>query len=217
MCLDDGRHVLWGWIKEGRSQRISEWAGWAGVMSLPLALSLLPDGKVAVEPVPELQALRRDHWHFEDLELGPDEPKCESSGPLGDVRGDVLEILAEFDLSQDAELGLRLRCSPDGQEQTRMVYHAAEGQIVIERDESSLAPDVERTESTAPVELADGEPLRLHIFVDRSVIELFVNGGRTSLATRIYPLRPDSLGIGLFARSGTAKLRSMDIWALESL
>jgi beta-fructofuranosidase len=222
MHLDDGRHVLWGWIKEGRSQRISEWAGWAGVMSLPLGLSLQPDGGVAVEPVTELQALRREHWHFEDLgfrpeQLNSDPMKCESDGPLGDVQGDTLEILAEFELSDDAEFGLRLRCSPDGQEQTRIVYQAVKGRIVVERDDSSVSPDVERNQRTAPVELASGQPLTLHVFLDRSVIEIFVNGGRTCLATRIYPLRPDSLGIGLFVRSGQVELKSMDVWALASI
>lgn len=212
MRLDDGRHVLWGWLKEERSQRISEWAGWSGVMSLPLEVSIRPDGKLSIEPVAEVQVLRGEHWHYEDLELGP-----ESTGLFDDGRGDALEILAEFEPSDDAEIGLRLRCSLDGQEQTRIVYHAAQSKIVVERDESSVSPDVERSERMVPIELAGGEPLTLHVFLDRSVIEIFVNGGRTCLATRVYPLRPDSLGVGLYARSGAARLKSMDIWALDSI
>ena len=69
----------------------------------------------------------------------------------------------------------------------------------------------------APVDQARGEPLRLQIILDRSVVEVFVNGGRSCLASRIYPLRPDSLGVGLFAQSGTVRLKSMDIWTLESI
>lgn len=212
MPLDDGRHVLWGWLKEGRSQRISEWTGWAGVMSLPLVLSLRKDGGVVVEPVPELRALRREHWHLEGLELEP-----EPFNLLGEIQGDSLEIVAEFDLEGEAEFGLMLRCSPDGQEQTRIVCRTVQGQLVVERDESSVSPDVERGERTAPVELAAGEPLRLHIFLDRSVLQVFANGGQTCLATRIYPLRPDSLGLGLLLRSGQVKLRSLDVWALASI
>jgi beta-fructofuranosidase len=212
MRLDDGRYVLWGWLKEGRSQRISEWAGWAGVMSLPLAVSLQPDGKLALEPVPELQVLRGQHWHFEGLELGLD-----SAGLLDGVQGDNLEIVAEFESDGAAEFGLRLRCSPDGQEQTRIVYRPAPRQVVLERDASSVSPDVERGECMAPVESAAGESLRLHIFLDRSVLEVFVNGGRTCLASRIYPLRPDSLGVGLFARCGNVKLKSMDIYRMRTI
>ena len=167
---------------------------------------------MVVDPVPELQALRREHWDLEDLELKP-----EPTSLLDDVQGDSLEIVAEFELAGDAEFGLRLRCSPDGQEQTRIVYRSAQGQLVVERDESSVSPDVERSECMATVELAAGEPLRLHIFLDRSVLEVFANGGQTCLTTRIYPLRPDSLGLGLMLRSGQAKLRSMDVWVLASI
>ena len=222
MHLDDGRLILWGWIEEGRSQQASGRAGWAGVMSLPLALTLQPGCRVAVEPVRELQALREQHWHFEALEVRPEQSDsgpgdCGSSGPLGGVRGDCLEIVAEFELGASAEFGLVLCCSPDGQEQTRVVYQAAQCQIVVERDDSSSSPDVDRGERTAPVELAVGESLELHIFLDNSVLEVFCNGGRTCLATRIYPQQPDSLGIGVFARSGAALLKSIDIWALGSI
>lgn len=212
MHLDDGRYVLWGWLREGREQHAVEEAGWAGVMSLPLAVSAGPDGRLAVEPVRELQALRRKHWHYGDLAIEP-----EPAALLDDVRGNCLEISAEFELTGDEEFGLLLCCSPDGQEQTRLVYQSALGQIVIEREDSSLSLDVDRGNGAAPVDLSADEPLKLHIFLDRSVIEVFVNGGRSCLASRIYPLRPDSLGIGLFARSGSVKLKSLDIWKLSSI
>lgn len=212
MQLDDGRYVLWGWLKEGRAQRISKWSGWAGVMSLPLAISLLPDGKLGIQPVKELRALRREHWHEGELEVDR-----EPSGLLNGVKGQRLEIVGEFVFEEGAEFGLRLRCSPDGQEQTRIVYRSTERQLVIERDASSLSLDVERNERTAPVTLAPEEPLKLHVFLDHSVIEVFANDGRTCLASRVYPLRPDSLGVGLFAREGSVKAKSLDVWALDSI
>jgi len=62
------------------------------------------------------------------------------------------------------------------------------------------------------------EPVpELHIFLDRSVLEIFGNAGCTCLATRIYPHRPDALGISLFARCGAARLKSIDVWALGSI
>jgi hypothetical protein len=78
---DDGRLVMWGWLKEGRPPAALLEAGWAGVMSLPMALSLTPEGAVRIAPVEELKALRRQHWHFEELEVAP-----EAAGLLGDIR-----------------------------------------------------------------------------------------------------------------------------------
>ncbi len=51
-----------------------------------------------------------------------------------------------------------------------------------------------------PLPLAPGDRLQLRVFVDHSVLEVFANG-RACLTTRIYPTRPDSLGIGLEARA----------------
>ena len=66
------------------------------------------------------------------------------------------------------------------------------------------------------VEADPGEVLKLHIFLDRSVVEVFVND-RCYLASRIYPERLDSLGLELFIRKGSARVRSLDIWRLASI
>ncbi len=59
MRTRDGRIVMWGWLKEMRRPSALMEAGWAGVMSLPISLSLLPDGRLGIEPVEELKNLPR--------------------------------------------------------------------------------------------------------------------------------------------------------------
>ncbi|MGQ9479764.1 MAG: GH32 C-terminal domain-containing protein [Thermoproteota archaeon] len=56
----------------------------------------------------------------------------------------------------------------------------------------------------------DGETLKLHVFLDRSVIEVFANS-HVCLTGRIYPSRIDSLRIGFFTHDGSAKVKSMNI------
>jgi hypothetical protein len=65
-----------------------------------------------------------------------------------------------------------------------------------------------------PFELKPGEPLRLRVFLDRSVLEVFANG-RQCLTQRIYPTCADSLGIKLISRSGSVKVKSLDAWDLS--
>ena len=72
------------------------------------------------------------------------------------------------------------------------------------------------TVQLGPFELAGKEPLKLQIFIDASVIEVFANG-RACLTERAYPTRKESLGIGLFARGGKAQLRSMDVWPMTPI
>ena len=49
-----------------------------------------------------------------------------------------------------------------------------------------------RSEEVAPFKLREGEPLRLRVFIDKSVVEVFANG-RQCLALRVYPGREDSV------------------------
>ena len=58
-----------------------------------------------------------------------------------------------------------------------------------------------------------GESLKLHIFLDRSVMEIFANR-RQCLTQRIYPTRADSLGVSIFTSGGEAFLNRLDAWTM---
>ncbi|HEX2909758.1 MAG TPA: glycoside hydrolase family 32 protein [Chloroflexia bacterium] len=208
---EQGRYLMWGWIREGREQRAVDEAGWAGVMSLPIVISLEPGDNLKLEPAPELTHLRRAHRRYENLEITPGE-----SNFLRGIGGDCLEIVAEFEPDQLDRFEFKLRCSPNGEEETRLIYRSTGQQIVLDREKSSLNPAVDRAAGTAPVKLEPGETLKLHIFLDRSVVEVFVNY-RSCLASRIYPTRGDSLGVNLNGLEGVVKLKSLDIWTIESI
>jgi beta-fructofuranosidase len=210
--LADGRYLLFGWLREGRSDAQCIAAGWSGVMSLPLLVALRPDGALAMQPDPALQQLRDRHWRFtaSDLAAGHD-------ALLPDVGGDCLEIIATFAPASTGEYGLKLRCSPDGREFTRLSVAPARRTLTIEREHASLDPAARRDGCTAPLLAAPGEPVTLHIFLDRSVIELFTDDGRTLATSRIYPTLAESLGVALFSRGGAAQLLSLDIWSLRSI
>jgi len=64
--------------------------------------------------------------------------------------------------------------------------------------------------------LGNNEPLKLRVFIDRSVVEVFVNG-RQCVAMRVYPGREDSLGVSLRAQGQDAELKSLDAWQMENI
>ena len=65
----------------------------------------------------------------------------------------------------------------------------------------------------APFELGDGERLRLRVFVDRSVVEVYANG-RQCVTQRVYPTREDSVGVRVFAEGGKATARGIKGWGM---
>ena len=67
-----------------------------------------------------------------------------------------------------------------------------------------------------PLNLEDGEPLHLCVFIDRSIIEVFAND-RQCLTIRAYPTRDDSSLVSVFARGSEAKLVSMHAWQMRSI
>jgi sucrose-6-phosphate hydrolase SacC (GH32 family) len=127
-----------------------------------------------------------------------------------------MEIQAEFEPGISEAVGLTVRRAPDGKEQTSITYNRTSGQLLVEREHSSLSPDVDRRSQGGAFSLAADETLKLHVFLDASVIEIFVND-RACLTTRIYPSRSDSLGIGVFARGNNARLKALDAWEMRPI
>ena len=195
---DRGRRIMFGWLWEGRDESAQHAAGWAGVMSLPRVLLPRSDGALGVQPAPELRSLRRRHT-----------TKLE-------VQGAALEIAAEFLPSQASQYGLKVRCAPDGSEETLITYDPPTGLLSIDREHSSLDTSVHREPHGTHIELADGENLTLQVFVDHSVVEVYANS-RACLTTRIYPTRADSLGVELLALGGPAQLHKLDVWEMASI
>jgi len=206
-----GRRILWGWIREARSEAAYRAAGWAGVMALPRVLTLGPDGLLRMEPAEELRVLRQNHQRMATVSV-----TSSTSVPLEHVRGDALEILAEFDPGDAEEFGLRVRCAPDGSEQTFLLYSRREKRLYVDGRQSSLSPDAQRDVQGGQFDLKQDEPLKLQIFLDASVIEVFASR-RACLTERIYPTRADSLGVSLLARRGTARLLNLDAWEMRAI
>jgi beta-fructofuranosidase len=118
----------------------------------------------------------------------------------------------------------------DGEEQTAIAYTPDEKSLKVYVNKSSLdesiryyyyrnhsaldrLPESERIVKAqeAPFELNAGETLKLRIFLDRSVLEVFANG-RQCITQRIYPTRSDSLGVVLFSQGGSVKVKSFKVW-----
>ena len=180
-------------------------------MSLPRVLSLSANNMLRFEPAPELKQLRGTHLCLKELSVLPT-----SFMHLREIQGDCLEIQVEFISGEATELGIGVRCAPDGAEQTLIRYDRLQGMLLIDRQRSSLSEDVQRDIRSGSLALTTGESLFLHIFLDRSVIEVFANN-RLCMSSRVYPSRTESLGVGFFARGGSARIKVLDVWEMESI
>ena len=184
-----GRTVLAGWVSG-----FAEGRGWNGCMSLPRVLNI-DGGRLIQTPLPELSRLRRRHTRVGHLELGG------GARLIPEVRGKALEIVAELAPREAASCGLRVRCRDDGS-----------GGLAIRYTPGTL--DVAGT--SVPLQLAAGDTLRLHLFLDHSVMELFVQDGSASVTRVNYPPEQD-VAVALFADGDPAAAISLDAWEIASI
>ena len=66
--------------------------------------------------------------------------------------------------------------------------------VSIESDHSSILPDVRLRPPETDLVLDPEENINLRVFIDKSIVEVFVNG-KQCVAVRVYPCRDDSVGI----------------------
>ncbi len=196
MANTGDRRILWGWITEGRTVEAQKAAGWSGAMALPRELKLY-GSQVQMRPAKEVEALRGKH-------LG------------GDAAGDCIEVLAEIDPHDAPRAGLALRIAPDRSEQTLVYYDREQRMICVDRSESSTDPSADKKMQSGPFLLGRNEALKLHVFVDGSVMEIFAND-RFCLTARVYPTNPKSTGIALHSSNGNATMTSFDAWEMRPI
>ena len=204
---DQGRRIMWAWIFDGRSAATRRASGWSGEMSLPRELSLGSDGRLRMRPVEELRRLRFGEQTVENVAVGADQEVV-----LDNIAGNTIELLVEIEPQGAKQCGVKVCRSPGGEEQTLVYYDAADRKLKIDATKASLREGPKNVEA-GPLVLQQGETLSLRVFVDKSVVEAFAND-RQAAMRRIYPSRPDSLGVALFSRGGPAKVRQVKAWKM---
>jgi len=206
--LDDrGRRIMWAWIFDGPGFKMRTDYGWSGTMSLPRVLSLSSEGTLLINPPQEIELLRYNAKKWTDLQVD-----AGSELPVPNIEGNALELDLEFNASGANQYGLKVCCSPDGEEGTLVYYDAADKKLKVDTTKSSLS-EGSKTIEAGPFELKAAERLKLRVFVDKSVVEVFANG-RQAIMRRIYPSRPDSTRVKLFSNGAPASISTLQAWQM---
>jgi beta-fructofuranosidase len=177
---DRGRTILWLW---GRTSTDPE-KGWNGVMVMPRLLSVGADGLLRQIPAPEFEKLRGQAIAVADREIPPG-----TVAPVDELRGDALEIDAEFVMGGAGEVGFDLRRSPDGKPGVT-VRIARNGSLSVGTVRMPISRALER--------------YRLRVFLDKRVIEVYVNDGEAALYSTV-DAGPQDLGVAIVANAPSGR------------
>jgi beta-fructofuranosidase len=166
-----------------------------------------------IEPVEELQSLRSDHVIHQELSVHDSEIE------IDDVKGDALELYVSINNISAKEFGLRVLRSPDGKEATSIVYDVEENVLRVDLSKTSLDSTLMRDHwhpliQEASLEISEDEALNLHVFVDKSVLEIFVNK-KLCLTQRVFPSLKESQGITIFSVGGKIEVPEFNAWKMH--
>ncbi len=210
----DGRRLILGWMNNWRYAREIPTKPWRGAMTLAREVSLrrYPEGiRLRQTPIREVRFLRGEHLSQRDVSVEEATRKIQQRN----FDSDTLEIELELKLNDATEAGLFVRDNGQGQ-RTPIGYSPSLQHLFVDRTESGATDfhDDFSGRHSARLAAPDGI-LKLHVFVDRSSVEVFGSDGKVTITDRIFP-DPASKGWSLYSEGGTARVVRLDAWKLKS-
>jgi beta-fructofuranosidase len=189
--------IMWGWLTEARSHDWCLADQWSGMLSLPRLMQPGTGGVLHSSPVPQMSRLRLSQ--------------------AGQAVDDVMEGLgAQFEFALEGlptvsgVHTVRMRFGPE--EHLDVVVDVDAARITVDRRQASR--DERATGGEFPIEAPDltaPDTTTLRGFVDGSVLELFLPGGKVA-TTRFYPTTPPPWTIEL---DGPGNSLHLQVWALN--
>ena len=173
-----------------------------GCFALPRKLSIDKDGNLIREPVDALKELRTDHFSVTKRDLPVDGPET-GFVVLDEVRGDQLEIRLDLDLNTASFCGLNVLCDENGKGGCYIIWS---GDVL----------NVEGVKVPMP-EWKPGASLDLQIFIDKQIVEVFVNGGKYSVTRLVNNKYINGDRVALTSLGGTAKLKYLNAWKIKTI
>ncbi len=120
-----------------------------------------------------------------------------------------------MDIDPGKARSLSLTFSNDKGEKTVMTYSAVDGTLSFDRRESGVIDFSQDFPAvTVTPTFNSGKSLPLQIFIDRSSMEVFANGGKGVMTNLVFPTEPYSK-LTLSTDSGNAKVNNLKIYSIN--
>ena len=210
----DGRRTAIGWMSNWQYAADVPTMQFRSANTLPREIGLFkgPDGQIYASsaPSPELTAMRgRLALSKGSVKAG----KNPVSFALPSENSGICEILLDIDGGSKEDVTLTL--SNKAGNKVDMVYDAGKHTMSFDRRESGIVDFSENfpAVTVSPTFESNGR-ISLRIFIDRSSIEVFGNGGEFVMTNLVFPTEPYST-LSVSSLGGKAKISNLKIYSLK--
>ncbi|MCI4667991.1 MAG: glycoside hydrolase family 32 protein [Bacteroidia bacterium] len=202
--------IMMAWLSNHIYARFQPTSPWRGAMSFPRRMTLAnQDGKLYLKQSPHLSLEEKG----KKIEITfPTQLKNDSyTLPF---HSQSFELILEIESLGAKEFGLR--CFEGSGRHCQLAYRIEEEEFYIDRTNSGQTDFFDGFASTESCQIQLRKAcLHLHLLVDRSIIEVFLNDGERLMTQRVFPL-PQGIGISIFALGGDICIRNLQVLDMQS-
>ena len=203
----DGKTLMLGIVPDKLPTSVNYNMGWAHNYSLPREISLAADGSLIQKPYSGLTGMRTKTTVSRSLTLNGTES-------LAPVSGRQIELLGEFTVG-DGKMGFNFLKS--GSNKASLTYDAASGNLTLDLTTLTRTSNDGGTYSgvytvALPKRVAAGETLKLHVYLDGSILDIFVND-TWAYSVRLFP--NDAAQVEAEAFATVATPARINAWTLD--
>jgi len=203
--------VLLGWANNWKYGQDIPTYPWRSAMALPRELSLRKTGDewiLVQSPVSVLEYSRVSPQNWQDLPV--------SGMMVIPVLGQQWEMELEFEPASTGSTGLRLAIGDTAY--FELGYQADRKLLYLDRSKSrnrSFHPAYLAMSRYETPLLPENGKIRLRVFFDHSLVEVFANGGIKVMTAQVFPGKNDN-GIALFCEKEEINFTKLSFWNIRS-
>jgi len=201
-----------GWVNNWNYANDIPTTPWKSATSLPRSLAVKNDGGewiLVQQPVAAIKQLRSQLFSTKNIKV-----KNEFLLP---VSSQTCEIEFVFRPTANSTSGIRMAKGKD--QYVEIGYDAAKGILYFDRSKSGDTSfhhtfgELSRYESSLKTKAGK---MKLRLFFDKSIVEIFANEGEVVMTTQIFPPGKNN-AIELFSNGIEVVFESINFWALKSV
>ena len=210
----DGRRLWLGWMSNWEYGGDVPTSPWRSAMSIPREVGLrrTAEGiRLVQKPAREIESLRDSHFEFRGGNLAAANEWLAKNH----IQGNQLELVIEMEPQNAGIEGVKI--FKGANEETVIGVDRDRGTVFVDRTRSGMVDFNSKFSGKYDVPLSphDGK-VKLHIFVDASSVEVFVNDGEKVFTVLAFP-SAGSNGVEFFGPENGTKIGSVKAWTLKSI
>ena len=206
----NGKTIALGIVPDKLSSERNSMLGWAHTYSLPREWNLDENGELIQKPYEGLTGLRSNvNFSKSSFDLNGDLP-------LDPVSGRQVELLARFTIGS-FPVGFKFFKNDIGE--AKISYHPLTGELKVDFSELNRWVNDGGVyngvyKCALPSYLSAGSELKLNLFIDGSIVDIFVND-RWATSIRVFPTDEDADHVEVFSDGGSTFVNEVMAWNLD--